>query len=55
MATFGTNPPAAAETGPAATPSVWFTIEGAVLIVLGLLAFIAPFTAARRRRACWAC
>ncbi|MBE7217020.1 MAG: DUF308 domain-containing protein [Caulobacteraceae bacterium] len=41
MATFGT---ASAAQAPG-RPSTWFTIEGAVLIVLGVLAFIAPFAA----------
>lgn len=45
MATFGTTPPPTTAGATPAHPSIWFTIEGAVLIVLGLIALIAPFTA----------
>ena len=44
MVSFGTaDTPAAA---PAGKPSTWFTIEGVALVVLGLLALVAPFVAA---------
>ena len=44
MATFGIN---AAPPGEAAIkPSPWFTIEGAALLVLGVLALLAPVVAA---------
>ena len=44
MATFGNMAAAPAE--PPAKPSPWFTIEGVALLVLGLLALIAPVVAA---------
>ena len=44
MATFGTPVDAPAGTAPA-KPSVWFTIEGVVLILLGAVALVDAFVA----------
>ena len=44
MVSFGTADTTAA--APPAKPSTWFTIEGVALVVLGLLALVAPFVAA---------